>query len=394
MKKLLFVDDEPRVLQGLQRQLRGMRHEWEMRFVESGAQALELMAAEPVEVIVSDMVMPGMDGAQLLTEVMRSHPATIRLVLSGHSEREAVLRLVGPAHQYLSKPCNAEELRCAIARALALRDLLSSQELKHLASRIRCLPSLPSLYMQLNEELRSDEPSMERVAQIVSRDMGMTTKILQLVNSAFFGLPQPAGDVMEAAIYLGLSTLRALVLSLEVFSQFDARTIRDFSLDTLAEHCWLTGVLARRIAAIEGCDLRMADQCFLAGLLHDVGYLVLAAGVPEHYSRVFKAAQELKRPVYETETSQLGASHAEVGAYLLGLWGLPNPVIEAVALHHRPAAHLQPGFSTVIAVHVADALAHEQKNRIAIEGELDLPHLKKLGLENRLEIWRQTAAGQ
>ena len=136
MKTLLFVDDEPRVLQGLQRQLRPMRHEWDMNFVESGRQALEFMAAQPVDIIISDMMMPGMDGSQLLSEVLKRHPQTVRIVLSGHAEREAVLRLVGPAHQYLSKPCDADELRKAIVRAFSLRDLLGNEQLKRLTTRI------------------------------------------------------------------------------------------------------------------------------------------------------------------------------------------------------------------------------------------------------------------
>ena len=137
MNHLLFVDDEPRVLQGLERQLHGMRHEWQMSFAESGHKALQFMAANPVEVIVSDMMMPGMDGAELLTEVMKRHPSVIRIVLSGHTDRESTLRLVGPAHQYLSKPCNADELRGAIERAFVMRDLLANEKLKHLTNRTR-----------------------------------------------------------------------------------------------------------------------------------------------------------------------------------------------------------------------------------------------------------------
>ncbi len=152
---MLFVDDEPRVLQGLQRQLRGMRHEWDMHFVDSGAKALEFMGRTPVQVIVSDMMMAGMDGAQLLAHVVVRHPDTVRLVLSGHADREAVLRLVGPAHQYLSKPCNPDELRAALQRSLSLRGLLSNQKLKRVVSRISCLPSLPSLHAGLAAEFSS-----------------------------------------------------------------------------------------------------------------------------------------------------------------------------------------------------------------------------------------------
>jgi len=386
MKKLLFVDDEPRVLQGLQRQLHNMRHDWDMHFVESGAKALEYMAREPVEVIVSDMKMPGMDGAQLLGEVIKRHPHTIRLVLSGHADREAVLRLVGPAHQYLSKPCNADELRAAIARALALRDLLSNDQLKDLASRVHSLPSLPALHQQLTVELSKEEPSLERVAQIISRDIGMTTKILQLVNSAFFGLPEPVASPLEAVFFLGLATIRSLVLSLHVFSHFDAASIQGFSAEHLAQHSWRTGMAAKKIAEMEHCDPKVDDQCFLAGLLHDVGQLILASGLPERYEPVLRAARQSGRPVWEVEREVFGATHAELGAYLLGLWGLPNPVVEAVALHHRPADCATRGFSPAIAVHVADVLVHDTEEAGYV---IDRTVLAALGLEERLSQWRE-----
>jgi HD-like signal output (HDOD) protein/CheY-like chemotaxis protein len=391
MKNLLFVDDEPRVLHGLQRQLRVMREEWQMVFVESGPKALEHLAASPVDVLVTDMMMPGMDGAELLTQVMHRYPNTVRLVLSGHADREAVLRLVGPAHQYLSKPCNAEELRTAIARALAMRDLLTSEQLKQLACRIDCLPSLPSSYEQLTREMRKSEPSVERVADIISRDMGMTTKILQLVNSAFFGLSQSASNVGEAVMYLGLATIRALVLSTQVFSQFNQETIKAFSIDAIAQHCWMTGVLARRIAEAEQQDPKISDQCFLAGLLHDLGYLILASGLPEQYPHLLQTARDSNRPVWEVEQAELSASHAEIGAYLLGLWGLPTPVVEAVALHHRPAAATLQSFSPAIAVHVADSLAHSMVPTLPEQAgiEIDTAYLATLGLGGRLEVWKE-----
>jgi HD-like signal output (HDOD) protein/CheY-like chemotaxis protein len=391
MKTLLFVDDEPRVLQGLQRQLHIMRNEWTMNFTGDGAKALQFMEKTPVDVIITDMMMPGMDGAQLLTEVMKRHPNTVRVVLSGQADRESILRLVGPAHQYLSKPCDAEELRDAISRAFALRGLLASDKLKQLAIKLRTLPSLPKLHVQLTDELRQDEPSLERISDIISKDIGMSTKILQLVNSAFFGLPRQITNIQEAVIYLGIATVRSLVLSLQVFSQFDQKQIKGFSIDGLARHCWITGMLSRRIAEAEHCDPKVDDQCFLAGLLHDVGQLILASGLPDEYARVLNTVSARNQTIWEAERMEFGTTHAELGAYLLGLWGLPNPVIEAVALHYRPAEASVSEFSPVIAVHVANAFAHDQTNsHLEWPGnDLDQACIAQLKLDGHLEKWKE-----
>jgi HD-like signal output (HDOD) protein len=389
MKVLLFVDDESRVLQGLQRQLRNMRNEWDMNFADGGRKALEFMDARPVDVLVSDMMMPEMDGAELLTEVSKRHPNTVRIVLSGHAEREAVLRLVGPAHQYLSKPCDAEELRAAVARAFALRDLLSNDRLKQLATRIKSLPTIPALYQQLTNELRKEDASMEQIGEIISRDIGMTAKILQLVNSAFFGLPQPISSPAEAVMYLGLSTVRALVLSLQVFSQFKNPKLAGFSLDALANHSWKTAVLARRIARAESRDTKMMDQCFLAGLMHGIGRIILADGLPEQYSKVWEEARQKHLPLWEVEKAEFGASHADVGAYLLGLWGLPNPIVEAVVFQHSPSLCVVTEFSPLAAVHVASVFAHEKDGATAESVHIDEDYLTKLGLKDRIVEWRE-----
>jgi len=389
MKNLLFVDDEPKVLQGLRRQLWPMRNEWDMNFVESGDQALAFMTAHPVDIIVTDMMMPGMDGSQLLNEVVKSHPQTVRIVLSGHSEREAAIRLVGPAHQYLSKPCDADDLRGAISRAFALRDLLGNERLKQLALATDSLPALPTLYSELTAELEQESASAERVAEIVSQDPGTTTKIIQLVNSAFFGLPQQITDIQEAIVYLGLTTVRSLVLALQVFSRFDNNKIAGLSLEKLAQHARLTGMLARKIAEAERADLKMRDQCFLAGLLHDVGRLVLAKGLPDEYGHILQAAHAEHKAVWEVELRELGATHAEVGGYLLGLWGLPHPVVEAVTFHHRPDPDAPSGFSPAVAVHVANIFAHDLASATGLSNyQINLDHLTRLGLVNRLESWR------
>jgi len=390
MKQVLLVDDELRVLQGLQRQLHSMCSAWQVNFVSSGSHALAFMAATPVDVLVTDLKMPGMDGAQLLMEVQKRYPSTVRLVLSGHAESELVLRLVGPAHQFLSKPCDPQELRDAISRSFAVRDLLANEQLKRLAAQVNTLPTLPSLYTQLINELRRADTDIQTICDIVSQDIGMTTKILQLVNSAFFGLPQAMTRTADAVQYLGMNTMRDLVLCLQVFSQFEQKMPPDYSIEELFQHSYKTANLARTIAIAENRDSVFQDQCFLAGLLHDVGKLVLASGLPKQYERVLNTARKLKIGLLEAEHAEYGATHAEVGGYLLGLWGLLGPVVEAVTLHHRPKDALSRGFSPVIAVHVADILANDSAicQKEWPEAQIDQNCLAKLNLTERLAIWK------
>jgi HD-like signal output (HDOD) protein len=251
------------------------------------------------------------------------------------------------------------------------------------------------LLVQLTDELNRPEPSLDRVAQIISRDIGMSTKILQLVNSAFFGLPHSVHSMTEAVTHLGLATVRSLAVTLQVFSQFDARSCEGFSLDSLANHSWVTAVAARRIAREERKNMSTLDQCFLAGLVHDVGKLVLATGSPDEYRQVLQAARSENRPDSEVEREAFGATHAEVGAYLLGLWGLPNPIIEAVAMHHDPGRCVVTDFSPLVAVHVAGSFVHDQlgAGNGSPHAPLDMDFLTRLGLNTRIESWRAVCTG-
>ena len=394
MKRILFVDDEPNVLDGLRRMLRPMRKEWEMAFAPGGEEALDALAEKHFDVVVSDMRMPGMDGAQLLTEVKQRHPEIVRIVLSGHSEKETVLRSVGPAHQYLAKPCDPEQLRKIITQACALRDLLSEDSLRMLVSQMSTIPSLPKIYSEIIEELQLPEASIKRVGEIVSKDVGMTAKVLQLVNSAFFGLRHHVSSPSQAASFLGVDTLKALALSVHIFSQLDDDKIEGFCLDGLWNHSVVTGTLARRIADAEGCAKQLCDHALMAGLLHDVGKLVIAANLPERYRAVFASVKGEGLELWEAERRILRNTHAEVGAYLLGLWGLPDPIVEAIAFHHNPSAHLGGEFTALTAVHAANALEHETEDAAEqqCEGRLDADYLTQINRANRLPAWRELSA--
>lgn len=395
-RDILFVDDEPYILQGLQRMLRPMRNEWEMKFVNSGQQALKAMQEKSFDVIVTDMLMPGMDGAELLTRVMQNDADIVRIVLSGHSDQELVVRSIGPAHQYLSKPCNAQTLKNVVARACRLRSSLANKDLKRLVGEMENLPSLPNLYLELVEELQSSESSLQKVGELISKDVAMAAKILQLVNSAFFGLRREVSNPMHAASLLGLDTIKALVLTVQVFSQFEEDGLGGLSMELLWKHSSIVGSCARIIALAQSKDKRVPDDSLMAGMLHDVGKLILAANLSDVYRELVKYAGAQGVPLWEAEQQDLGTTHAEVGAYLLGIWGIPDPIVEAIAYHHRPTDSLNCNFSALTAVHVANYFAHKQQTRCKQRpiANLESDYLSKTGLSEVILKWRELCRNQ
>jgi putative nucleotidyltransferase with HDIG domain len=380
-RAILFVDDDPMLLAGLQRSLRPMRSEWAMEFVTSGKSALEKLACSPFDVVVTDMRMPEMDGAQLLEQVRTAHPQTIRFVLSGQSDREAVLRTVAPAHQYLAKPCSADELRQKLATALALKDLLESSNLKNVVSRIKSLPSTPALYWNLLKKLESECP-VDDIGAIIERDVAMTSKVLQLVNSAFFGLGHCVSSPAQAVALLGTDTIKSLVLSIGIFSQFSFGSACQREADWLWQHSVATSRMARKIAQMGGLDARAADDSFAAGLLHDVGKLVIMTERISDWKTTVATVETEKISFWSAEQKVLGCNHAQIGAYLLGLWGLPGTIVEAVAWHHNPSDSPIVRFSPLATVHLADYYHTSlEPFRPHEPAGLDAPFLRCCGLE-------------
>jgi putative nucleotidyltransferase with HDIG domain len=389
-RRILFVDDEPSVLEGLERMIFAMGPEWEAEFASGGDEALEMLDEEEFDVVVTDMRMPGMDGGELLARVKERHPGVVRIVLSGHSDREMVLKTVRPAHQFLSKPCTPERLREVVDSALGLRDIQMDKQVRHVVSRIESLPSLPELYLKISEELDKQEPSLKRVGELIAEDMGMSASILKLVNSAFFGLCRKITSPQQAVNLLGVDTLKGVVLSAHLFSSFDFKDYPDFSLAKLWEHCTTTARMARTIAQTREEHRKTQDECFVAGLLHDVGKLVLATHFPENYRSVLDTVQAENRTIWEVEKVVVGATHAEIGAYMLGLWGLPLPVVSAIAFHHEPCRIGFSGFSTTHAVHAANAFEHELyvTDSTMAKHPLDGQCLARTGLDSEIETWR------
>lgn len=388
-KRLLFVDDERLVLDGLRRALHCMRGEWEMKFVDTPAAALEIMEQEPFDAIITDMRMPLMDGAQLLERVKELHCDVIRIILSGQSKQETIMQSIVPAHQFLSKPCDLNELKQRLGQAFVARDLLRNPALASIVSRMRSVPSLPTIYSELSHALQSEDTSLGQIEQIISKDVGMAAKILQLANSAFIGAHSHVSSLREAVSLIGAETVRSLTLSIHVFSQFDGHASIAAHLPALWNHSVAVATLAQSIAKLETGSKSMSEECFTAGLLHDIGKIVLFAEMPRQYQQLIETMETDERSVSILEMELLGCTHELVGAYLMSIWGLPVSIVQAVQFHHFPSEIQSAAFSPLTAVHCADVIASESdKWPMNRDMKLDATHLDSLGLSDKAAVWR------
>lgn len=333
--RVLFVDDEVRVLEALERVLFDCDEGWVNRFVNGGQQALEVLAQEPFDVVVSDLRMSGVDGVSLLTQVRQLSPRSVRIVLSGHSDEEAALKMVKVTHQFLAKPCSAETLRQVISRAEQLGRLVAEPRLQSLIGQVGGLPVAAHVYEALLPLLEQPEPDSALVAALIRQDPGMSSKLLQVASSAFFNTSASVADVETAIMRLGFRTLKNLLQS-SVFEPLPPHSDRgQLSVASVQRR-------SHEIARVAASMTRLPEDAalaYMAGLLGNVGQLLLLTYAPEWLYLSQSEAARAGIPAHEAERATFSSTHAEVGAYLLGLWGLPHPIVEAAALHHRPELH-------------------------------------------------------
>jgi HD-like signal output (HDOD) protein len=392
-KKVIFVDDEPNILDGLRRMLRSLRNEYDMHFVAGGSEALELMACERFDVIVSDMRMPGMDGAKLLEIIQDKYPHTIRIMLTGQADQDSIFRTVGVVHQFLAKPCDPEMLKNILTQTAALQDMLFDGNLKDIISQIGKLPSLPSTYSRLQKAMATPDVEINELAEIIAQDIAMTAKVLQLVNSSFFGIYSKVDSPGRAVALLGLDTIKVLVLSLELFSKIKIPE-QVFHIDRLWNHSLTVGRLAKAIAVSQSDNKELISDTFLAGTLHDLGKLILLSSLPDQYRQVIDTAEDRNIVVPEAELSVFGATQSSVGSYLVGLWGFSSPIIEAIAFQNSIGSYPVSNFTPALAVHVANVLYYRNRpdEIIGRPLPLNMEVIEHLGLHDESVEWERICA--
>jgi HD-like signal output (HDOD) protein len=380
MKQILFVDDEPHILQEMEQSEHSFNEEWNMQFVKSGQEALEVMTRQKIDVLISDMQMLNMNGAELLEEVKSSYPNVVRIIVSEPSDEEVALKLTTTAHQFLSKPCDAASFTDTIQKAISRRDLLKSEHLSQVISQIGSLPSLPTLYTQIIERLNKEDASLMDIAVIIKKDVSMTAEILKLINSSFFGFFNKISNIGQAISLLGLNMIKTLVLSIKVFSQFSRQDQISISINELWEHSFLTAIFTSKIVFDYTKNNELKESAFTAGLLHDIGMVTFASQLSQKYKKTYDHAFINQNIISKSEYRFFETSHAEVGAYLVALWGFSDPITSAIANHHVQIVDDDNIDFLTLAVHLADVYAQKLCNK---NHNLPLEMINKIVLMDR-----------
>lgn len=385
MIRVLLVDDELSVLNDVQEMLTYGDSGWEVQIAQSGEQALSKLDGYEFDVLIADLKMPGMDGAELLAIVRDQHPDVMRILMSANSDTTFTSRLVPQAHQFLHKPCQPSIVREMVGRAWELGQRLASPDLRTTLGAIEELPRPPQSVLRLNALLDDPEADMGDVAEVVEQDVALTAKLFQLVNSASYGLNREVTNVRDTVSYLGMNTVRNLAISVEVLKSVTRQNERTGALvQEIHEHSVASAEIARQLMLVR----EQANEAFVAALLHDVGLLALVSYFPAQFEEILNAAKRLSLSPWEFEIEIIGATHADIGAYLLNLWGLPYPVVEAVARHHDAMMIPHRRMDPAHAVCIADSIVTSQYDGLLFNERcgdtLESSYLEELGVLERV----------
>jgi HD-like signal output (HDOD) protein/ActR/RegA family two-component response regulator len=394
-KNILFVDDNENIINGIQRQLRPYREQWQLFFADSGRQALELMAQQPIDLIVSDMMMPEMRGDELLKKVSEQYPGTVRMILSGYADEETLKNGLEVAHQHLSKPCTAETLREVISQIFKIQACVRNPLIVAEIGDANQLPSLPKVYQALNAAIADENTNAGDIAKIFASDMVLSAKLLQLVNSPYFGLNRVVSSLTDAINLIGIKKLNNLVLSVHVKTAFP---VNNPEVEAYMEYLWKdssrVSELARLIALSEGQQEDRPDQAYLGGLLHNMGLLIFLSRGGDRLKTLMEQVKNTDTAVAELETAIFGFNRSEAAAYVLSLWKIPPRIIEAILLQNTPNNSDYDGVNALTAVHVAACLLKPSVmtgcDRL-FEMNLDSGYLQRIGKLQRLSDWQSLA---
>lgn len=389
-KNILLVDEDILILKALKRSLRQFNDQWTVSYAQNPHQALEQLEQGSIDVLITEVHLTATDGERFLRSFLAKHPNAARIILTGYTAAQAIFKFAGLAHQLLAKPWSDQTLIETIQRADLISRMLSDRQLKRTLNLIESFPSIPAVYLELSRKLKNGEPSVQEVGEIIIQDPSLVVKLLQIVNSPFYGLPMPVSDPQKAVALLGLDVVKGFVLTSGLFKQYENKKIACFKIDALWQHSLKTANIVRQIAKNEHLAKEISEASFIASLLHDVGKIIVAFNFPDEFKEICNRSQKEQAPFWHIELQVMGSTHAEIGAYLLGLWGLPLAVIKAVQEHHQPDLNGLSGIDQTTLVHIANAI---EKTTVNPSGEMPVDinpeYIAHLQLNESIAKWRK-----
>jgi len=388
---LLYCDDNPDAAKELQKGFKFLAPDWEMKLADSLEQAESIVkASEQLDAVVTKSRLNNSDMDTLLKLTSDVHPGAIRILVDERVHTKELFEPFSIAHQYMLAPVDYMALRDNLQRSRNLQLETTEINIQTVIGRIGRLPTVPGLYVEIMEEVGSQGPSIEKIADIVAKDEAMTTQILQLANSPVFGFTSRIMDVRHAVFVMGLDTIKGLVLTASLFSSIEIPERTGVDQNALLDHSIKVAVLARSISIEEGKAMDFADIAYVGGFLHDVGRLVLASVLDGDYARAHKLAVGAKMSLVEAETTVFGADHAKVGGCLLSLWGFPDPVCEAVFRHHEPNESIDTELTPLSAVHAASVIVdgHAGPGTDGKIASFDQDYLTRIHCLDKIADWK------
>lgn len=359
--RILLVDDEHDAVEALQRAMLPLGDPaWVVEVAHGADEAVNMLGGASYDLLVTDLCMPGHSGGWLLDHVHLNYPGVIRVALSGLPSRDVPPAELRRAHQFLAKPCRSETLAAMIRRTRLLRELLADAGVARLVASIDALPPTPQAYGQIKALLADDNVAMAKVAALIARDPAIASKVLQLVNSAFYQGGAPITNLQTATCRLGTRSLEQVVLAADV-SAWAREIPASTGLDPVQVS--LRALRAAEIARDLSRALGSDDDAATAALLLDLGLLVLAVAAPA----------EIERAALGYGGGSGGRINTDyLGAFLLCMWGVPDSVVQAVAFHREPWRVEPHRIGSVSIAHAAIAIARGQQ-----------PSFLRLGRERR-----------
>ena len=390
MKRTLYVvDDQTPVLETAVLILRMVDREWEVVGFKDPLEALAAVKIKPPDLILSDQLMPGMQGSQLLERVRAVSPTTIRVIMSGYVALNK-LTLITSAHQYIAKPFDASKLRELVRRSFAAQERVVNAGLQTVVTALSSIPSLPQVHQSLLHELEDDRTGSTAIARMVAEDPGLSQKALQLANSPLFGKGYLITSPVDAVMCLGTDMIAAIVLSQNLFRHYEATKRPEMDLTRVWSHCWETACLAQHICRERRLASKIGDEAFLAGLMHEIGRFILIDNFPDQFKAACDGARAAKMPLTVRLRETFQAAPAQVGAYVLELWGLPPSVVSAIGELDSPENDQGNGFTMTSALYIADHIASARFPADSFPVEpWKKEYLKSIGCAEDVATWEQ-----